>query len=60
MIKKPSGSVAARVRELILPVADELGYMLWDVEYVKEGSQWYLRITIDSAFTILAGKKYHK
>ena len=48
MIKKPSGSVAARVRELILPVADELGYMLWDVEYVKEGSQWYLRITIDS------------
>ncbi len=48
MIKKPSGSVAARVRELVQPVADELGYMLWDVEYVKEGSQWYLRVTIDS------------
>ncbi len=48
MIKKPSGSVAARVRELIAPTAAELGYMLWDVEYVKEGSQWFLRITIDS------------
>ena len=47
MVKKPSGGVASRVRELIQPIADELGYMLWDVEYVKEGSQWYLRVTID-------------
>ena len=48
MVKKPSGGVVARVRQLAQPVADELGYFLWDVEYVKEGSQWYLRLTIDS------------
>ena len=43
----PSGGVVARVRQLAQPVADELGYFLWDVEYVKEGSEYYLRITID-------------
>ena len=48
MVKKPSGGVVSRVRTLIEPTAEELGYFLWDVEYVKEGSQWYLRITIDS------------
>ena len=48
MVKKPSGGVVSRVRELAQPVADRVGYILLDVEYVKEGSQWYLRITIDS------------
>lgn len=41
-------SVAAVVRELVAPVARELGYLLWDVEYVKEGTRMILRITIDS------------
>ncbi len=40
--------VVATVREGISPVADELGYMLWDVEYVKEGSRRILRVTIDN------------
>ncbi len=40
-------NVAGTVRELILPVANELGYLLWDVEYVKEGSKMILRVTID-------------
>ena len=39
--------VVAIVREGISPVADELGYMLWDVEYVKEGADFILRVTID-------------
>ena len=39
--------VADRVREIILPTADELGYYLWDVEYVKEGADFVLRVTID-------------
>ena len=39
--------VAETVRTLITPVADQLGYMLWDVEYVKEGADMILRITID-------------
>ena len=40
-------NIASTVRELITPIADELGYMLWDVEYVKEGADMILRITID-------------
>lgn len=46
---KNSGSVAATVRKLAEPVAEELGYELWDVEFVKEGADYYLRITIDSS-----------
>jgi len=36
------------IRQLIGDTVTELGYSLWDVEYVKEGAAWYLRITIDS------------
>ena len=39
--------IADRVREIIQPTADELGYYLWDVEYVKEGADFILRVTID-------------
>lgn len=42
-----SKNVAGTVRELILPVAEELGLLLWDVEYVKEGTKMILRVTID-------------
>lgn len=41
-------NIAGTVRDLITPIADELGYMIWDVEYVKEGADMILRITIDS------------
>lgn len=41
-------SIAARVRELCLPLCEELELILWDVEYVKEGADYILRITIDS------------
>ena len=40
--------IAERVREIITPTADELGYYLWDVEYVKEGADYILRVTIDN------------
>ena len=36
------------VTKIAQPLAEELGYFLWDVEYVKEGADMYLRITIDS------------
>ena len=39
--------IADKVREIITPTADELGYYLWDVEYVKEGADFILRVTID-------------
>lgn len=41
-------SVVQTVRQIAEPLAQELGYILWDVEYVKEGTQRILRITIDS------------
>lgn len=48
MAKKKSGSVADVVTALALPIAEQLGYSVWDVEYVREGADYYLRITIDS------------
>ena len=33
--------------ELALPIVEELGCTLWDVEYVKEAGSWYLRVYID-------------
>ncbi len=41
-------NIAAAVREIIAPTAEELGYILWDVEYLREGADNILRITIDS------------
>lgn len=41
-------SIAERVEALVSPCITELGYRIWDVEYVKEGAEWYLRITLDS------------
>ncbi len=45
---KKSGSIAEVVTALAQPIADELGYTLWDVVYVREGADYYLRITIDN------------
>ena len=54
--------IADRVREIIQPTADELGYYLWDVEYVKEGARRVLRITIDSeeGISIIDCEKVHR
>ena len=35
------------VRELAQLVAEENGCELWDVEYVREAGQWYLRLYLD-------------
>lgn len=45
---KGTSSVANNVKALLTDVICSLGYEIWDVEYVKEGATWYLRITIDS------------
>lgn len=45
---KSANSIVGKATEIAEPVARELGYTLWDVEYVKEGADWYLRYTIDS------------
>ncbi len=45
--KKKGGNTVAICRELAQPFADQLGLMLWDVRFVKEGASWYLRYLID-------------
>ena len=36
-----------RTEELLLPIVEKCGVEIYDVEYVKEGSDWYLRAYID-------------
>lgn len=40
-------SYEAKTEELIQPLIDAHNFELVDVEYVKEGSEWYLRVYID-------------
>jgi ribosome maturation factor RimP len=40
-------SYEAKTEQLIQPLLDENHFELVDVEYVKEGSDWYLRVYID-------------
>ena len=48
MAKLTSGGKTANlVRELVQPICQELGVELWDVLYLKEGSDWFLRVVID-------------
>ncbi len=44
---KKKGNVAQRVWELSEPLAKELNLSLWDVQFVKEGADWFLRVFID-------------
>ncbi|MCI5700384.1 MAG: ribosome maturation factor RimP [Lachnospiraceae bacterium] len=37
----------AKAEELLTPILEHFGFELVDVEYVKEGSSWYLRGYID-------------
>jgi len=41
--------IAQRVYDLALPVAEKMGLDIWDVEYLKEAGEWYLRVYIDKA-----------
>ncbi|MHB1152907.1 MAG: ribosome maturation factor RimP [Eubacteriales bacterium] len=46
-MSKPQKNKVAVICNLLEHHINNLGYELWDIEYVKEGSEWYLRITID-------------
>ena len=37
----------AKTESLILPILEEMNFELVDIEYVREGSVWYLRAYID-------------
>ena len=53
MAQNKKGNTESIVRNLIEPVAEQLGLRLWDVRFVKEGTEHYLRITIDKDEGIL-------
>ena len=61
---KAKKNIAGIVWDLVAPTADALGYSIWDVEYVKEGSTMILRITIDidneEGITIEDCEKMHR
>lgn len=41
------GNTVAKVAEIVAPYAEKLGLDIWDIRFVKEGTDWYLRIFID-------------
>ena len=47
MANSKGGSTVAVVEALARPIAESLGLRIWDVRYLKEGSQWFLRVFID-------------
>lgn len=49
MTKKSRGNnIVSAVWQLAEPFAKDLGLTIWDVKFVKEGSDYFLRIFIDS------------
>lgn len=44
---KSNKSIVTKVTPIAQGIADELGYIVWDIDYVKEGTEWFLRIDID-------------
>ena len=47
MANSKGKNTVTAVEELARPIAERLGLRIWDVRYLKEGSQWFLRIFID-------------
>ena len=41
------GNIAAVCRALAEPLAEQIGVSIWDVRFVKEGADWFLRVIID-------------
>lgn len=39
--------IEKKTEELVIPILEKRSFELWDVEYVKEGPEMYLRVFID-------------
>ncbi len=52
-------NVTVEIRRLMEPIAVQCGVSLWDVQYLKEGGEWILRVTIDREGGIDADTCYH-
>ena len=44
---KQNKNIESKVEVLVKPIIEKLDYTLYDVQYVKEGNDYYLRIIID-------------
>lgn len=44
---KKFGNTEAKIYEMVYPIAEENGCVVWDVRFEKEGSCWYLRVMLD-------------
>lgn len=42
-------SIEEKVEQLVAPKVEQLGYKLYDVQYAKEGKDYFLRIFIDKS-----------
>ncbi len=51
---KKFGSTEQRVYALVAPIVTELGYLVWDIRFEKEGASWYLRVFIDSETDVIS------
>ncbi len=40
-------SITKKVYEIAKPIAENLNLEIWDIKFLKEGSNWYLRVFID-------------
>ena len=60
--KKSTKNIVSEVSKALTPVINDLGYEVWDIEYVKEGADYFLRFTIDSddGITIEDCEKVHR
>ena len=43
-----NNNIETKIQDLLEKIIEDLGYNLYDVEYVKEGKDYILRITIDN------------
>ena len=44
---KKFGSTESRIYDMVQPIAEEQGLIVWDVRFEKEGALWYLRVFLD-------------
>lgn len=45
MLKRET--IEKKTEEILIPILEKMNFDLWDVEYVKEGTDYYLRAYID-------------
>lgn len=44
---KKFGNTEQKIYDLVLPIVNELGYLVWDVRFEKKGADWELTVFID-------------